>query len=248
MPTSALEISHLRAGYPGNMVIRGASLVIRPGDWCALVGPNGCGKSTLLDCVSGRLPILDGEIRISGQSMTAAEHAAKSALGYACPPEELPALLTSRQCLEVVAASKGVDAVDAAVMELASRMGFSPYLDQFVDTLSFGTKQKLAILSALVGAPSLIVLDEAFNGLDPASSLVLKRHLTTLLESSNSALLIATHALDSVERYANRAALLMEGTLIHEWSREEIRSAATTEGGFDAEMARRMEPRGPGQA
>jgi len=88
----------------------------------------------------------------------------------------LPGLLTGRQCLEVYAAAKGLAAIDADVLELAEAFTFTGMLDRFVAAYSLGTKQKLAVLLALLGDPVLVVLDEAFNGLDPASALVLKRH------------------------------------------------------------------------
>ena len=91
-------------------------------------------------------------------------------------------------------------------------MKFTPYLDDFVDTLSLGTRQKLSILLALIGDPALVVLDEAFNGLDPASALVVKRHLRARLHQG-AALLLATHALDIVEHHADRAGVLIDGRL-----------------------------------
>jgi ABC-type multidrug transport system ATPase subunit len=111
-------------------------------------------------------------------------------------------------------------------------------LDLFVESCSLGTKQKLAVLLALLGEPQLILLDEAFNGLDPASSLVLKRHLRKRVSDGRCGVVLATHALDIVERYADRAALLLNGGLVHEWRRDEIAAlAASSDGGFEAAIA-----------
>jgi ABC-type multidrug transport system ATPase subunit len=109
-------------------------------------------------------------------------------LGYGCAPDVLPALLTARQCLEVHASAKGLSAIGDDLLILADELRFTPYLEAFVDTLSLGTRQKLAVLLALVGDPLLIVLDEAFNGLDPASALILKRHLRARIERRGGAL------------------------------------------------------------
>ncbi len=117
-----------------------------------------------------------------------------------------------------------MSAVATELLELAEDLRFLPYLDSFVDTLSLGTRQKLSVLLCLLGDPKLIVLDEAFNGLDPASALVVKRHLRTRLEQQGAALLLATHALDIVEHHADRTGLLFDGRLRHEWSKAEIRS------------------------
>jgi hypothetical protein len=95
-------------------------------------------------------------------------------------------------------------------------------LGSHLGTLSLGTRQKLSVLLCLLGDPKLIVLDEAFNGLDPASALVVKRHLRYRIEHCGAAVLMATHALDIVEHYADRAGLLIDGRLQREWQEEEI--------------------------
>lgn len=115
-----------------------------------------------------------------------------------------------------------------------------PYLEEFVDTMSLGTRQKLSILLALVGNPALIVLDEAFNGLDPASALVVKRHLRARLERRGAALLLATHALDIVEHYADRAAVLFEGRLQREWQKAEIAELRLSGQNFESSLAKAL--------
>ena len=128
--------------------------------------------------------------------------AAKGALGFGCAPEYLPDLLTGRQCLEIYAAAKGLAAIDARRARAGGGIRLTlPMLDRFVGSYSLGTKQKLAVLLALLGEPALVVLDEAFNGLDPASALVLKRHLRSRVSAGRCGVLLATHALDVVERY-----------------------------------------------
>jgi ABC-2 type transport system ATP-binding protein len=92
------------------------------------------------------------------------------------------------------------------------------------------------VLLALVGDPLLIVLDEAFNGLDPASALILKRHLRTRIERRGAALLLATHSLDIVEHYADRAAVLIDGNLKHVWPKDELQRLRTARGDFEAAL------------
>jgi len=232
---AVLEMRGLRAGYGPRTVLENISLSLAAGDWFVLLGPNGCGKSTLLDCVVGRLKPSGGEICIAGHSLAKNSYEAKLQLGYGCAPDALPALLTSRQCLEVHAGAKGLAAIGDDLLALAEGLRFTPYLESFVDTLSLGTRQKLAVLLALVGDPLLIVLDEAFNGLDPASALVLKRHLRARIERRGGALLLATHSLDIVEHYADRAAVLIDGKLKHEWPKSELQQLRA--GGADFEAA-----------
>jgi ABC-2 type transport system ATP-binding protein len=239
-----LEIRGLRAGYGNRVVLEDVSLTIAPGEWFVLMGPNGCGKSTLLDCVAGRLVPAAGEIIVAGHSLRRDPLSAKRRLGYACTPESLPGLLTARQCLEVHAGAKGLASIGAELMQLADELRFLPYLEAFVDTLSLGTRQKLAVLLCLIGDPALIVLDEAFNGLDPASALVVKRHLRSRLEQAGASLLLATHALDIVEHHADRAGLLYEGCFIREWSKGEIAELRVSGKGIEASLAESM----PGSA
>jgi ABC-2 type transport system ATP-binding protein len=237
MSEPRLDIVALRAGYGRHVVLDGVSLRIEAGEWFVLLGPNGCGKSTLLDCVVGRMRPAAGEIRLNGHGLAQDPWSAKRQLGYSCAPESLPGLLTARQCLEVHAGAKGLSSVDAELLELAEELRFLPYLESFVDTLSLGTRQKLAVLLCLLGDPVLIVLDEAFNGLDPASALVLKRHLHSRLEQRGAALLLATHALDIVEHHADRTGLLVDGRLRHEWCNAEIRAMRAQGLGLDEAMA-----------
>jgi ABC-2 type transport system ATP-binding protein len=232
-----LEIRGLGAAYGRHIVLNDVYLSLPPGEWFALMGPNGCGKSTLLHCVVGKLAPTVGNIRIAGHSLLTDAANAKRQLGYACAPDSLPPLLTARQCFEVHAGAKGLPTVDGELMMLAEELKFLPYLESFVDTLSLGTKQKLAVLLCLIGNPRLIILDEAFNGLDPASSLVLKRHLRWRLKERGATLVLATHALDIVEHYADHAGLLLDGVLKREWTKSEIDELRMNGRGFDTALA-----------
>lgn len=232
-----LEVNSLSAAYGRHVVLKNVSLCLPAGEWFALMGPNGCGKSTLLDCIVGKLAPVSGDIQIAGRPLLAEAANAKRMLGYACAPDRLPPLLTARQCFEVHAGAKAQPRIDDSIMSLAEELQFLPYLESFVDTLSMGTRQKLAVLLCLVGDPKLIVLDEAFNGLDPASSLMLKRHLQWRLRDRGATLILATHALDIVEHYADHAALLLDGVVAREWSRADIAHLRNREGGFGTAIA-----------
>jgi ABC-2 type transport system ATP-binding protein len=233
-----LQVRSLHAGYGKLIVLSGVDLEIFRGEWLALLGPNASGKTTLLHCVAGMLAPSAGSISICGFSLRQNGMGAKGQLGFGCAPERLPALLTGRQCLEVYAAAKRLAAIDADVLELAEAFAFTGMLDRFVASYSLGTKQKLAVLLALLGEPALVVLDEAFNGLDPASALVLKRHLRARVSAGRCGVLLATHALDVVERYSDRAVLLLDGRIAREWSREQLAALRAMPGeGLEAALA-----------
>jgi ABC-2 type transport system ATP-binding protein len=234
----ALRVEGLHAGYEKHRVLSDVNLTVARGEWVALLGPNASGKTTLLHCVAGLMEPTTGSIAVCGHSLRDDSTSAKNKLGFACAPERLPGLLTGRQCLEVYAAAKGLASIGADVLQLAERFRYMPMLDRFVESYSLGTRQKLAVLLALLGGPELVVLDEAFNGLDPASALALKHFLRELVSAGTCSVLLATHALDIVERYADRAALLLNGRIAHEWRKEELAMMrATSEEGFEAALA-----------
>jgi ABC-2 type transport system ATP-binding protein len=233
-----LQVRSLRAGYDQLVVLSGVDLEISRGEWLALLGPNASGKTTLLHCIAGLLVPAAGSIAIGGRYLRQDAMGAKRQLGFGCAPERLPGLLTGRQCLEVYAAAKSLAAVDTDVLELAEAFAFTGMLDRFVASYSLGTRQKLAVLLALLGNPALVVLDEAFNGLDPASALVLKRHLRARVSADRCGVLLATHALDVVERYSDRAALLLDGRIARQWSREQLAALRAMPGeGLEAALA-----------
>lgn len=222
-----LDIAALRAGYDQHAVIDAVNLRVHRGEWCTLLGPNGSGKTTLLCSVVGQLTPYGGEIGICGYSMASERPNALRHIGFACPPEKLPGLLTGRQCLEVYAAAKELYRIDEEVLELAATLKFNQHFDRYIDTYSLGTRQKLSVLLALLGSPSLVVLDEAFNGLDPASSLILKRHLRSRIREARCGVLLATHALDVAEHFSDTVVLLLDGRIVRSWNKTALQAIET---------------------
>jgi len=219
-----LRVQSLSAAYGKHQVLTSIDLSLDRGEWFSLVGPNGSGKSTLIHCVVGQLAPASGNVRVDGSDIYAAPQIAKRRLGYAHPPERLPGLLTGRQCLEIYAAAREQAEFEAEIIQLAQSFRLDGLLDQFVDTYSLGTRQKLSILLALMGDPALVVLDEAFNGLDPRSGHILKRHLQERVGARRCAVFLATHSLDIVLRYSTRVALLQDGQFQRSWNAGELRA------------------------
>lgn len=216
-----LSVTALTASYGAKCVLSGIHLSVGPGEWLALLGPNGSGKSTLLRCITGQHAPAGGDIVIDGHDIRQAPKNAKRVLGYAHPPERLPELLSGRECLEVYAAAHELRSIPAEILDLAAQLRLSEALDGWVRTYSLGMRQKLSILLALINSPRLVVLDEAFNGLDPAAGRVVKRHLQQMVQQGASVLL-ATHSLDIVSQYATRAALLLDQRLVRTWDPPEM--------------------------
>jgi ABC-2 type transport system ATP-binding protein len=217
-----LEVRNVTVRYGTRCVLSDVDLCVASGEWFALMGPNGSGKTTLLRCVSGQLTPATGRVHVGGHSVLEIPEKAKHFLGYAHPPDRLPELLTGRQCLEIYAAAHDLAEIPAEILDLAIELKLSPMLDDWCSTYSLGMRQKLSILLALINDPALIVLDEALNGLDPASVLLLKRELRERVARRHAAVLLATHALDVGLREATRAGLLLDGRLVKIWSRDEL--------------------------
>jgi ABC-2 type transport system ATP-binding protein len=222
MSEVVLEVRSARVAFGTQLVLDGIDLQLQRGEWLTLVGPNAAGKSTLLQSIAGHVPLVDGTVSICGHSLRADRPGALRKLGFACAPERLPRLLTGQQCLEVYAAAKELPGVDEDVLELAGMLRLTPFLQQPVSVYSLGTRQKLSILLAFLGRPALLVFDEVFNGLDPVSAFDLKNYIRRRVAAGECGVLLATHGLDVVEHHSDRAALLLNGQIVHTWDREEL--------------------------
>ncbi len=241
LPAPVLELESVCAGHGAREVLHGVNLQVARGEWVVLLGANGSGKSTLLDTCVGKITPRSGIVRVASAAMATQAEAAKHRLGHAIAPERLPPLLSARECLAVQAAAKQLGQIDAEVLTLAAELRLTPWLDDAVALMSYGTRQKIGALIALLGDPALVVLDETFNGLDPDSGLRLKRHLRTRVDAGRCGVLLATHALDIAEHWADRVVLLHDGRIVHEWSRAELAALREArDGGLEAAMAARI--------
>lgn len=225
---------HVGFKYP---VLSAVNLDIPIGVWWMLLGPNGCGKTTLLDTLAGRLPALTGDIEIGGYSIGKNPLPAKRSLGYALPPDRLPKRLTGRECLNVFAGINGNNTDSEHVQTLIGEWNFDRDLQKFVDRMSLGMRQKLGILLALAGQPKIVITDESLNGLDPSSALKLKRFLQTQVQRHRFSVLMATHALDVVEQYADAALVCDQGRVALSLSRHDLDQA---DGRLDQFIAERL--------
>ena len=228
MSAPVLEFEGVDLGYERKVAVRGARLTVGRGQWIALVGPNASGKTTVLRSASGRLRPSRGMVRFFGRPLYPLDNWSGALPAYASAPEELPPFLTTRQSLVIYAQAHGLDAVPAHSMVLWRALGLVPYENELVRNLSLGTRQKLAVVLALLTAPSLLLLDEVFNGLDARSALTLKQHLRKQVTDEGLAILLATHALDVVKDYCDGMVLIDSGNMVHRWEGTELREFAGT--------------------
>ncbi len=238
-----LQIKQLTKHYGTKTAVDGLTLTIQPGEIYGFLGPNGAGKTTTLKCCCGILQPDSGEVFVDGVSMQKEPLQAKRKLAYLPDDPKLYEYMTGIQYLDFIANVYGVS--DAARAErtriYSERFDLNDALSQPIGAYSHGMKQKLAIISALLHAPKLILMDEPFVGLDPLASHQLKQTMRAFCDAGG-AIFFSTHVLEVAEKLCDRVAIIKNGTLVRSGPIEEVRGDASLEtvfleleGGQDAE-------------
>jgi ABC-2 type transport system ATP-binding protein len=216
--SSYLQISGLTKRYGSVCALAGVELTVARGSVLAVLGPNGAGKSTLFGCLLGLTRPTSGNILMDGRTMTDADRAG---IGYVAERVALYPQRTLSENSSFFARLKGksLDAMNLAL----KRVGLEEVKDQKVSQISKGMLQRLGLAIALCGEPELLVLDEPFNGLDPA---LLETLQTILAEERErgATVLVSTHTISAVEPLATHVAILLQGRLAVCASVEALRS------------------------
>ena len=219
-----LQIEHLTKTYGEKKAVDDLSLHILPGEIYGFIGHNGAGKTTTLKSVAGILRFDAGEIRIAGTSIRTDPLACKRKLAYIPDNPDLYDYMTGIQYLNFIANIFGVSAADrqARIRELAERFELTNDLAQPIAAYSPGMKQKLAIISAWLHAPQLVVMDEPFVGLDPKAAHLLKGMMRELCDRGG-AIFFSTHVLEVAEKLCDKVAILRAGKLIRSGTMDEVK-------------------------
>ena len=219
-----LQIEHLTKTYGEKKAVDDLSLHILPGEIYGFIGHSGAGKTTTLKSVAGILRFDAGEIRIGGTSIRTDPLACKRKLAYIPDNPDLYDYMTGIQYLNFIANIFGVSAADRQVRirELAERFELTNDLAQPIAAYSHGMKQKLAIISAWLHAPQLVVMDEPFVGLDPKAAHLLKGMMRELCDRGG-AIFFSTHVLEVAEKLCDKVAILRAGKLIRSGTMDEVK-------------------------
>lgn len=211
-----LTIKHLTKHYKGSQKgVTDLNLEIASGDIYGFIGHNGAGKTTTLKCVVGIHDFDEGEIIIDGINVRENPMQCKKQFAYIPDNPDLYEYLTGIQYLNFIADIFEVSAKDreARIKQYADAFEITSSLGDLISSYSHGMKQKLAIISALVHEPKLLILDEPFVGLDPKASVILKEQMRQIC-AKGGAIFFSTHVLDVAEKLCNKIAIIKNGSLI----------------------------------
>ncbi len=226
-----LEIKNFSKSYhKGIYAVKDINIKVEKGDLFAFIGHNGAGKSTTIKAVAGILAFDEGEILIDGVSVKTNPVECKRKIAYIPDNPDLYEALTGIQYLNFIG---DVFKVNKEVRkEITIKYGkmFEIYddLNNLISTYSHGMKQKLAIISAFLHSPKLLILDEPFVGLDPKAVFLVKKAMTEFCENGG-AIFFSTHVLEVAEKLCNKIAIIKDGKLIVSGLMEEITKDSSLE-------------------
>ena len=228
-----LRIEHLTKTYGDKKAVDDLSLHILPGEIYGFIGHNGAGKTTTLKSVVGILQFDEGEILIDGKSIRTQPLACKREIAYIPDNPDLYEYMTGIKYLNFVADIFGVSAEDrqARIRDYADRFELTKDLAQPIAAYSHGMKQKLAIISAWLHQPRLILMDEPFVGLDPKASHLLKSMMREICQQGG-AIFFSTHVLEVAEKLCDKVAIIKGGKLIRSGTMEEVKGDDSLEDVF----------------
>lgn len=219
-----LTIQNLTKHYKGSdKGVTGLDLEIEAGDIYGFIGHNGAGKTTTIKCITGIQDFDEGEIWIDGLSVKKDAMACKERTAYIPDNPDLYEYMTGIQYLNFISDIFRVSAAERRerIETYADAFEITSSLGDLISSYSHGMKQKLAILSALVHTPKLLILDEPFVGLDPKASLVLKDVMRNLC-AEGGAIFFSTHVLEVAEKLCNKVAIIRDGRLVATGRMEDI--------------------------
>ncbi len=228
-----LRIEHLTKAYGEKKAVDDLSLHIRPGEIYGFIGHNGAGKTTTIKACCGILRQNGGEIYVDGISMAEQPLACKAKLAYIPDNPDLYEFMTGIQFLNFVADIFHVSASDRQerIRRFSDAFELTSDLAQPVSAYSHGMKQKLAIISALLHDPKLIIMDEPFVGLDPKASHLLKGLMREMCDRGG-AIFFSTHVLEVAEKLCDKVAIIKSGRLIKSGTMEEVKGDSSLESVF----------------
>ena len=219
-----LRIEHLTKRYGDKFAVNDLSLHIKPGEVFGFIGHNGAGKTTTLKSVVGILRFEEGDIFVDGQSIKEHPIECKRKIAYIPDNPDLYDYMSGIKYLNFIADIFGVSASDREekIKKYADAFEITSSLAEPISTYSHGMKQKLAVISAWIHDPKLILMDEPFVGLDPKAAHTLKLMMREHCDKGG-AIFFSTHVLEVAEKLCDKVAIIKAGKLIRSGTMEEVK-------------------------
>lgn len=229
-----LSIQRFSKTYPGGKrAVDDLNLNVAPGEIFGFIGHNGAGKTTTLRAVAGVMDFTEGTITIDGHDIRREPTAAKKVTAFLPDNPDLYDFLSGIQYLTFIADLYDIPQKDrqARIQKYADAFEITGNLGSPIGSYSHGMKQKLALISALIREPKLLILDEPFVGLDPVASHLLKGYLSEIC-GRGGAVFFSTHVLEVAEKLCHKIAIIKGGVLVKSGVTEELVGDSTLENVF----------------
>lgn len=219
-----LKIEHLTKKYGDKTAVKDITIHINAGEIYGFIGHNGAGKTTTLKSVVGILDFEEGDILIDGESIKEKPLECKRKIAYIPDNPDLYEFMSGIKYLNFIADVFGVSESDRQerIRKYADAFELTSDLAQPIASYSHGMKQKLAIISAWIHEPKLIIMDEPFVGLDPKATHILKNMMRELCDKGG-AIFFSTHVLEVAEKLCDKVAIIKKGELIRQGTMEEVK-------------------------
>ena len=228
-----LYINNLTKTYGDKKAVDDLTLHIAPGEIYGFIGHNGAGKTTTIKACAGILQFDSGEILIDGLDICKSPLECKKKIAYIPDNPDMYEFMSGIKYLNFIADIFGVDkdTRQTRIRKYADTFGLTEDLAQPVSSYSHGMKQKLAIISAWLHEPQLIIMDEPFVGLDPKAAFLLKEMMHELCDRGG-AIFFSTHVLDVAEKLCDKVAIIKQGRLVTSGSMEQVKGDESLEAVF----------------
>ena len=226
-----IEIENLTMCYGGLKAVDNLNLRVEQGELFAFLGPNGAGKTTTIKSMTGLLKPTEGTLRICGHDIQKEPVQAKANMGYVPDIAVFYDKLTAREFMGFIADIFEVEPQKAAdnIRLMFDKLQLNQHAHDQVETLSHGTRQRLAIAAALMHEPKAFIIDEPMVGLDPLHARIVKNELRDRSDNGTT-VFMSTHLLNIAEELADRIAIISHGKLIALGTMDELRNRADDKG------------------
>ena len=225
-----LEIKNFSKFYGDKKVVDDLSISVQSRDVYGFIGANGAGKTTTIKAVVGIHDFENGSITVDGHSIKAEPVSCKKMMAYIPDNPDLYEYMTGFQYINFIADlfEVSTEIRKERIRKYSDLFEMTEHLSRMISSYSHGMKQRTAIISALVHAPKLMVLDEPFVGLDPKAAFLLKKIMHECV-SDGGAIFFSTHVLDVAEKLCNKIAIIKNGKLIASGNTEEVKGDKSLE-------------------